>query len=394
MISFNTVMTEKKKRTRAAVALVVIIIGAVVVTVLVKDETILQTIMENLFGEDTTIKLGDYVDVHYIGRYASNNTIFDSSYADPVKKTGGTPLKLFVNIDRQSSPSTEFGNYSSTIGTDLVVGFNEGLVGMKKGQTGTIGPIPPEKAYGVFPKVGDIINLSAFYGEVYNITYEIFVVQNNAPMPEDYVSMLGNGTTTLYTLRENWHYVGETVDPIINLYPSWTNSTVVTQMNETLMWMYTTPPANLSINFTWVDMNSDTGVQTVYPENTSTISSINNTTIVITHNPAIGSEITEYSMFSTPTYTVEQVTADKINASNTTSPGSKTYKEFDRTKVIQRNQTRNITLPPFPGEFLDQYIFSYLRDIDPNFHLSFNPLADQEVTFEVKILDVHKVKAS
>jgi len=36
----------------------------------------------------------------------------------------------------------------------------EGLIGLEQGQTATIGPIPPEDAYGIYPQVGDVIDVS------------------------------------------------------------------------------------------------------------------------------------------------------------------------------------------------------------------------------------------
>jgi len=62
------------------------------------------TYYPNLLGEKKTVEIGDCIDVHYIGRYASNNTIFESSYGDIENKTGGTPLKIFVSFDMNEMP--------------------------------------------------------------------------------------------------------------------------------------------------------------------------------------------------------------------------------------------------------------------------------------------------
>ena len=74
------------------------------------------------------IKFGDCVDVNYIGRYASNNTIFDTTYEDPENKSGGTPLKVFVSLDKNATSPKD--GYSS----DMIKGFMEGLIGMQKGR--------------------------------------------------------------------------------------------------------------------------------------------------------------------------------------------------------------------------------------------------------------------
>ena len=144
----------------AIIALVVIIAGALSVYL---TAAYYPDIFENLFEEEEpilTIEMGDLADVHYIGKYASNDTIFDSSYDDPENKTGGSPLEVFVTLNSSETPPDEYSSYSNIIGQDFVQGFIEDLVGLKTKQTATIGPLPPEKAYGVSPKVGDVINLS------------------------------------------------------------------------------------------------------------------------------------------------------------------------------------------------------------------------------------------
>ena len=106
--------------------------------------------------EKKTIELGDCVEIHFIGRYASNNTIFQSSYDDTGSKSGGTPLKVFMSLDRNEMPPEGYELYSS----GLIEGLLEGLIGLEEGEQATIGPIPPEKAYGFYPEIGDAINIT------------------------------------------------------------------------------------------------------------------------------------------------------------------------------------------------------------------------------------------
>ena len=77
-------MKEVTKRNIAVGLLVIIILSAISVMVASSPsedgKSLLDEIIENLFKEEKSIELGDLADVHYIGRYASNNTIFDSSY--------------------------------------------------------------------------------------------------------------------------------------------------------------------------------------------------------------------------------------------------------------------------------------------------------------------------
>jgi hypothetical protein len=366
----------------AAIALVIIIAGALSVYLGV---TYGEDIFKNLFGESTevkTIETGDCVDVNYIGRYASNGTVFDTSYSDLENKTDGTPLNIFVSLNASEMPPVGYETYTSG------KGFMEGLIGLKESETKTIGPIPPEDAYGVYPKIGDLINLTEIYGTTTSALYEISSIQDNVSMPADFQSTYGNVTTSLYVLKESWHYIGEIVE---SSYPSWSNSSVVTRINETLMWMEITPSTEIGENFTWIEVDASTGIQTTYPENASSITNMTNDTIIVTHNLKINDTIEVASMFGSMYYTVENLTDDKINTSYVIDAGgNKSYVEFNRTITIEHNQTQNITYPAFPGEFLEEQLFSYLRIYTTDFSLGFNDMAGETLNFEVEIVEVYK----
>ena len=97
----------------AVIALVVIIVVALLayVVYVYGDE-----ISKNLFGEEPKIiEYGDCVDVNYIGKYASNDTVFDSSYEDLENKTGGIPLQVFVSVNKTEFPPDDYQSYSSGI---------------------------------------------------------------------------------------------------------------------------------------------------------------------------------------------------------------------------------------------------------------------------------------
>jgi FKBP-type peptidyl-prolyl cis-trans isomerase 2 len=368
---------------------IAIIVLAVIVIVALSTFLVLSfygDIFENLFGgnggtaETGEIELGDCADVNYIGRYASNNTIFDSSYNDTINKTGGSPLKVFVSIN--SSESSFKDGY-----TTVIEGFAEGLVGLKEGETKTIGPIPPEKAYGVIPKVGDIIDLTELAGT--NMSYRIVQIIENATMPEEYED-IGSGNTTLYVIREDWHYVGEKINQTSShfKYFSWENGSIVTKINETMLWIYTTPTTEVGENFTWIELDYETGMIVTYPENTSYISSINESTIVVQNNPTVGQEIILASYYyGSLTYTIENITSEKINASTGTGD-EKSYMEFDRQLIIQRNESVNITYS-FP-EPIFQQLLSQLKSSIKNFNLSLAPLAGESLIFDVEVVKVYK----
>ncbi|MCK4364555.1 MAG: FKBP-type peptidyl-prolyl cis-trans isomerase [Thermoplasmatales archaeon] len=386
MTLFNPDMQREKL---TAIGFSVIIIGALTVFLFM---TYGGDILENLFGEEEidTIEIGDCVDLNYIGRYAPNNSIFESSYAFVENKSGATPINVFVTHNATEFPPEGYDTYSSNI----VTGLMEGLIGLKSGDTATIGPISPEKAYGVKPEIGDIVNLTSYIDTAYVL--KIMDIQEDVSMPFDYVEFYGNGTTTLYVFREDWHYIGEIIE---NVYTYWDNSSVVTKINETLLWMYTTPSTEIGENFTWSEVNSETSNLFEYPTNTSSITLMNDTTIIVTHSPTVGSVIeesmlTQFGLMPAASYTVENVTADIINTSITDSTGNKTYTEFDRTITIQRNETQNITQPAYPGELLEDQLFSFLRMMDSDFSLSYNARAGETLFFEVTIEEVYKTSQS
>lgn len=138
----------------ALIALVVIIAGALT-AVLVSANY--EDIVDNLFSEpeqstDSVVALGDFVDVHYIGRFANNNTVFDTSYEDVAVDEGiyseartYEPLQIFVNPNGDLTKPDGYTNYSAS----MITGFLEGLVGMEEGETKTV-TIPPEKGYGIW----------------------------------------------------------------------------------------------------------------------------------------------------------------------------------------------------------------------------------------------------
>jgi hypothetical protein len=363
MTSFNPDMQNEKL---AAILLVIVIVGSISVFLTVTyGEDILNTLSGKKTGEKI-IALGDCVDVNYIGRYASNNTIFDSSYAYPTNKTGGTPLNIFVTLNQSEYPPDGYENY--TFG---IKGFIEGLVGLKEGDSKTIGPIPPEDAYGVYPKVGDVITISdPSFGKEVKIQF---------------ANITNNGTTTLFVLRDSSYSLGE----IYPLYPSWENATVITKINETNMWIYTTPPEDKRENFTWIYVDSLT--EAIYWENASSVTSINDTEIVVTHNPEIDATMYVYdtSYGSSTAYTVVSLTDEKINVSYIDeTTGNMLYDEFDRTITIVRNESQNITFTYTTPDM--EYLLSVIKYYVPNLTFSVNKLADESLIFEVQIVKVYK----
>jgi hypothetical protein len=382
-----------QKEKIALIALVIIIIAALTTFVVAVN----TPFFDNLFQGEKTIAIGDYADVNYVGHYASNGTIFGSSYTYPGNKTGATPLKIFVTLNESATPGANFSAYSSTINSEYVKGFIQNLIDMKQGQTKTTTVIPPQDAYGVSPGVGDVINLTVLAQKDYRI--RIVKIEKNVPMPAMFQTYFGSGNTDMYTIREESHYIGESIDTYYdaNFAPLWKNATKVTKINETLLWKYTTPdPANLT-NLTWVDSSSDsnpdTAYTTIYPTNASSISSLNNSTFVVNHNVKINDTIRyyNYSYQSGIAFIIENITSQNITAYYNSSTGNQTTnitRVFPRRIVVQRNTTQNIT-QPYPKEYI-AYALSLLRQSDHNVLFNLGPLADTSVYFEITVVKVYK----
>ena len=270
--------------------------------------------IENIYNTSTNetkniIELGDCVDLNYIGSYASNGTVFDSSYLDTTNKTNATPLKVFVSLENEAAPQY-YDQYSS----GLIEGFMEGLIGLELNQTTTIGPIPPEKAYGVEPQIGDTINVSCeMFGQELNL--EFIDIVENAEVPPDFQDIITTDTTTLYIMKDNSYHVGQT----FTLYQAWFNSSVVTKINDTMIWLETTPPTDKMYNFTWIELDTTTGYENAYWTNASSVTTFNDEEMVVTHNPEIGQKMTHISGWTSVEYTVVEITDDKIKVSYPTS---------------------------------------------------------------------------
>jgi len=378
MISFDSVMKTEKL---AVIGLVIIIAVALSAYLVV---TYGDEIFDNLTGSTETIEIGDCADVHYTGSF-ENGTVFDTSYGDVANDSGiydetrtYEPLNIFASLNATEFPPEGYETYFSGI----IEGFMEGLIGLKEGETKSIGPIPPEKAYGVYPKIGDEISIIDPETEQ-EITIVFVDIQENASMPEEYIEQLGNGTTTLFVLKFDIYSVGDKY--YAGSYPSWgENATVVTKTNETMMWYYTTPPEDLRENFTWIDPET----VIYYWENASSVTSMNNSTIVVTHTPEINA--TMDNPYLTTTYTVMNVNDTKINVSYDDGTGNISYDSFNRTVTIERNQTYDITFS-FIREILDYQLLQPIKQYyDPDLTLSVHELAGKTLYFEVEIVKLYK----
>jgi hypothetical protein len=235
---------------KLAVAGLVIIIVIALSAYIITNEDIIGNLFEDKEPKpnEGVIELGDCVDIHYVGKL-SDGEVFDSSYNDSENKTGGTPAKFFMSYDEFENPSDDYSQYMHGI-----EGFVEQLIGMSEGESAIFDPIPPEKAYGAIPKIGDIIQISNESLEN-DIKLEFIDIQENVSLPEEYAGFGFADPTTLYVVKDQTHFVGEKM----TFHLAWENASVVTKMNDTTIWTYTTPPEDKTTDFTWISIDPTTG---------------------------------------------------------------------------------------------------------------------------------------
>lgn len=354
------------EREKIALGALVIIIVAVLSFYLLSSEGLL----DDLFSETETIEMGDCADVTYVLRYASNDTIIQENSEDD-------PLQVFISKDQEVAPPSGYSNYSS----NLIEGFMNEMIGLKEGQDRSF-TLSPEEAYGREPKVNDEIVFSSPGSE--NQTLIITQIKENAQMPSEYVSDLGDVSTTIFALRTDISLGQE-----MTVYPTWINASVVTKVNETKAYVYTTPPEDKMNNFTWI--NSTLGYN--YWTNSTSVIDMNDSTITLEHTPEVNDTMVkpDSTGYSTITYTVENVGPNQINCSYTNSEDNTSYIMFDKTMEIKRNQSQSL-ITELPIELLQQIIQFYpiYYGVDIIVPFSLSPLAGESLYYEVTVLNVYK----
>ena len=318
-----------QKEKIALIALVIIVVAALSVFLVAVN----TNIFENLFKEKVIISEGDCADVNYTGRYASNNTVFDSSYTYVDNKSGGTPLKVFLSSN--TSATSPKAGYSA----DIIEGFREGLIGMQEGQTKIIGPIPPEKAYGANKfGIGAIFTSEIFaYGInqtviVTNYTNENFSAKwieienlTNFTMPYFIVNNLSSENQTEMVLSPPPYYI-------------WENSTSIINITDTTVTVRTTPTksTNITNKTEFVQWGEK---QMFFIPNLAT-ASWNDTSITIVCSPVVGQNYTylyEYYTLVNITVSINSINGDIINITMTDDQGSEPqYLDIYRTFTFNR----------------------------------------------------------
>jgi FKBP-type peptidyl-prolyl cis-trans isomerase 2 len=369
-----------QKEKIALIALVIIVVAALSVFLIAVN----TNIFENLFKENVIISEGDCADVNYIGRYASNNTVFDSSYNNSINKTGGTPLKIFVS--KNTNATSPKAGYT----TDIVKGLMEGLIGLKEGQTKIIGPIPPEKAYGANKFAIGSIFTSQYLAFGMNQTAIVTnYTSENLSLKWIQMENLGNFTMPQLVIK-NLQSQNETE---MVIYPPpyylWENSTSIINITDTNVTVRTTPTKSTNISDIVKDVRDGEKQMLIFPNVTT--ASWDNTTITVTCSPVKGQN---YS-FQTEGYTgminvsvhINNITGDIINVTITNDQDS-TPTYLDAYKTLTFNRT--YILPRIYKDIPSMYIsYLYQQDIE-NAGYSLDKLAGESLTFEVTIEKVYK----
>ncbi len=369
-----------QKEKIALIALVIIVISALSVFLVAVN----TDIFENLFKETPIISEGDCADVNYIGRYASNNTIFDTSYNTTENKTGGVPLQIFVSFnENETSPKTGYSQ-------GMIQGFMEGIIGMQEGQTKIIGPIPPEKAYGVNKfSVGSIfttqylafginqtVEVTKYTSE--NLSVKWIEMEDFGPftMPQFYINNLNS-------LNESEMVVYPPP------YSIWENSTVITNITDTHVIVTTTPTKSTNLSDTIKDVQYGAKQMLIFPN--ETIATWNETSIIVECSPVVGKNYT----FQTPYYTgminisvaINNIIGDIINVTVTNDQNSEPQ-HLDVYRILTFNRT--YSLPRYYEDIPAMYIsYIYGEDIEKAGY-SLSPLAGESLLFEVTVEKVYK----
>ncbi len=382
--SFNAGMQSEKI---AVIALVVIIVGALSAYSLA---TYGEDIFDNLFGENGetepgAIALGDCADVNYIGRHASNGTIFDSSYEDAENKTGGIPLQMFISINSSETPPKY--DYMG-----VIKGLAEGLVGLKENDTATIGPISPEKAYGAKKLgIGDTFSTINLALEMNQTVQVIDLTSNFISLKWINVETLGKFTMPQMILKNLSSMDQSEMIVIPPPHSIWENSTEIINITDETVTVKTTPTASENLSETLKPIQYGvTDIMFIFPD--ATTATWNETTITITSSPEIGksyqySQDTGMGYVMNMTFTIESIVNDTINISVMYEDSDeKMYQEVNRTLEFDRIFTMPRLYNNIPLMY-QEYLFT--EDLQREGY-SLHELAGESLIFEVEIVKVYK----
>jgi FKBP-type peptidyl-prolyl cis-trans isomerase 2 len=391
MTSFNLDMQYKKLAVMILLVTVIVVCISVFLTVTYSEDIV--NFLKGKKTEEKVIALGDCADVNYISRYASNKTIFGTSYSNVANESGiynisnsYQPLKIFVSLNRSKAPPTGYEKYSPS----YIEGLIQGLVGLKEGQTSVIN-ISAEKAFGAKKlKVGDIFSTKYLTASNYkyqlNQTVEVFhLTGENITLKWLNVQDLGNFTLPEAILKgaEDIILTNYSFYNSLPPYFIWENSSKVINITDSNVLIKITPTKtqNLTTQVTTFSIGNNFGF--VFPDATN--AEWNESKIVLRSSPIPGSH---YRYFDNTgilyNITVDNVTTAHVNVSIDSQGKSQSYL-LNRT--IEFNPTYSMNrLYMIPLNYF-QYIFG--NDIQKAGY-SLSKFAGERLLFEVTIVKVYK----
>lgn len=387
------------KNEKIAILALIIIIAAALSVLLFSS--LGDDLMDNLFSdtsspqESNIIEDGDCADVHYIARYASNNTIFDSSYNDTDERSGGTPLQIFVTTDETTQKPSGFSNYTSS----YISGLMDRLIGTKQGESYTF-EIPPEEAYGANRlNVGDRFNSSSFALNTLNPslslnqTLEVTKLDdNNFSLKWVNLDSYEKFTMPQMVLNDLLASTYEDMILLPPLYFIWENASEIVNYTDDTVTIKTTPTKteNLYESFEPIQYGFDENeVFALFPD--ETIASYDEDTITLRSNPEVGAEYEySYSYYGQEIvmiYIVENLTEETIGFTIDIPEYNQTQNqtvvrsiEFNRTYDFPRNYEN------LPINYQETLIGADLEREGYSLH----ELAGETLIFEVSIEQVYK----
>lgn len=374
-----------KKESVALFALVIIVLASLSVFVVGTNTNVFSDIFPS---EAPTVAVGDCVNVTYIGHFASNNTVFDSSYGDWQNKTNNTPLHVYVSYNKTATAPKS--GYSS----DMIKGFMDGLIGMKEGQTKTV-TIAPKDAYGANKlQVGDRFVTTKMTYSNYNRTLnQTVVVTNmsggnltlhwvNVSFPQNFTMLEGvimeNLTNALQVYMSPYQMVP---------YYMFENCSHVTNITNTSVVITTTPKTHTNISKNVTYYYSDNKIFFVFPDATNV--TWNDSKINMTSNPVKGAH---YAMDLQGTHinlTVGNVSKNNINLTAEVQGGNQSLVlnrtiSFNRTYIMPR-------IYKIPFEFQGYPLAEYfIGDDVTKAGYSLNHLAGETLTFQLTVDKIYK----
>jgi hypothetical protein len=176
----------------------------------------------------------------------------------------------------------------------MIKGFMEGLIGMQEGQTKTIGPIPPEKAYGANKlKVGDTFHTKMLTAS--NTNYQLNQTVTVVKMDSENITLkwlnvegLGNFTMPEGILLADLAQIVMSPYDYVPPYYLWLNSSQAMNITNETVLIKTTPTKaqNISDNVTFISTGDKIGF--IFPNATTAV--WNESTITIQSSPVKGAK--------------------------------------------------------------------------------------------------------